>query len=72
MKQRLIISARTREGWIIDDMRPTGQDEKTIAERKWRAPLRASANQLPADVGLFSDDADQLDLCEMFMEPTNE
>ena len=53
-------------------LNPRATDERTIAERKWRAPLRASANQLPADVGLFSDDADQLDLCEMFMEPTNE
>jgi hypothetical protein len=35
-------------------------------------PLRPRKPQLPPDIGLFSDDADQLDLVEMFMDPTNE
>jgi len=37
-------------------------DQKTIAERKWRAPTVAPAEQKPCDVGLFSDDAKQTDL----------
>lgn len=53
-------------------LKPRSVDEKTVAERKWRAGLRPSKPQLPADVGLFSDDADQLEMTvEMFM-PVNE
>lgn len=40
------------------------------------AVLRARATprkpQQPCDVGLFSDDAAQLELIEMFQDPTNE
>jgi hypothetical protein len=46
-------------------------DQKTIAERKWRASIRAPKAQLPCDIGLFSDERDQLDLVEMFQDPTN-
>jgi hypothetical protein len=34
-----------------------------------KAALRPSVPQRACDHGLFSDDADQLDLCEMFQEP---
>lgn len=44
-------------------------DQRTAAEREWRAPLKPPAPQKPCDVGLFSDDADQLDLIEMFQDP---
>jgi hypothetical protein len=47
-------------------------DEKTVAERKWRAPLKPAKAQLPADVGLFSDDHLQLDLVEMLQDPAND
>ena len=47
-------------------------DAKVIAERKWAAPKLAVKPQQPCDIGLFSDDANQLDICEMFMDPTNE
>lgn len=47
-------------------------DQRTIAERKWQAGLKPGKPQKPCDIGLFSDDADQLDLCEMFQQPTNE
>lgn len=47
-------------------------DQKTLAERAWRAPLKPAAIQRPCDVGLFSGEANQLDLMEMFLEPTNE
>lgn len=46
-------------------------DEKTVAERKWQAPKLAPKPQKPCDHGLFSDDAAQLDLVEMFQDPTN-
>ena len=48
---------------------PISQDERTIAERKWRAPLKPRADQLPPDIGLFSDDKDQLEMVEMFVPP---
>lgn len=51
---------------------PKSQDEKILAERKWRAPTMPSKAQLPCDVGLFSDERDQLDLVEMFQDPTND
>ncbi len=47
-------------------------DQRTIAERKWRAGLKPAKPQKPMDVGLWSDDAAQLDLVEMLMEPTND
>ncbi len=43
-------------------------DQKTVAERKWRAGLKPAKPQEPCDIGLFSDDADQLDLVEMFQQ----
>lgn len=47
-------------------------DQKTIAERKWQAPSKAPKPQKACDIGLFSDEASQLDLVEMLQEPTNE
>jgi hypothetical protein len=47
-------------------------DQKTVAERKWRAPAKPSRPQAPCDIGLFSDEADQLDLVEMFQDSTEE
>ncbi len=31
--------------------------------------MKAKAAQLPADIGLFSDEANQLDLVEMLQDP---
>jgi hypothetical protein len=42
-----------------------------LAKVKARAPLRPKKPQEPCDVGLFSDDHLQLDLVEMFQDPTN-
>ena len=41
---------------------PHAADEKTIAERKWQAPLKPKAEQKACDLGLFSDDSKQIDL----------
>lgn len=46
-------------------------DAKAVAEREWHAPLKPPKSQKPCDVGLFSDDAAQLDLVEMLQDPTN-
>jgi hypothetical protein len=35
-------------------------------------PMRARRVQLPCDIGLFSDDADQLDLVSWFTEQTED
>ncbi len=51
---------------------PLASDQKTVAERKWRAGMKPRKEQKPMDIGLFSQDADQLDLVEMFATPTNE
>lgn len=39
-----------------------------IAQVRMNAPLKPKKPQKPCDHGLFSDDADQLDLVEMFMD----
>lgn len=49
-------------------LQPLGADQRTMAERAWAAPVRASKPQLPCDVGLFGDDHLQMDLVEMFMD----
>jgi hypothetical protein len=36
------------------------------------APMMAPKPQRACDIGLFSDEADQLDLCEMFQDSTDE
>lgn len=51
---------------------PLATDQRTTAERAWKARTIAGKPQLPCDHGLFSDDRHQLDLVEMFMDPTNE
>jgi hypothetical protein len=53
-------------------LNPRAHDEKTVAERKWQAGLKPRKPQLPADHGLFSDDHLQLDLVEMFQDPTED
>lgn len=53
-------------------LRPIALDQREVAERKWRAPRLAAKPQKPCDHGLFGDEIAQLDLCEMFQEPTNE
>ena len=53
-------------------LNPRATDERTIAERKWAAPIRASKPQQPCDHGIFGDEKDQLELCEMFQDPTND
>ena len=48
--------------------RPISQDLAELAQRKADSPLKPSKPQLPADVGLFSDESSQLDLIEMFID----
>jgi hypothetical protein len=55
-------------GSVMIPLNPRATDEKTIAERKWQSGLKPSKPQQPCDVGLFSDDMDQV---EMFMDTTN-
>jgi hypothetical protein len=55
-----------------DALNPRATDEKTVAERKWQAGLKPRKPQEACDVGLFSDEADKLDLVEMLMDPTND
>lgn len=47
-------------------------DARVRAERAWQAPATPSKPQQPCDHGLFSEDAAQVDLIEMLMDPTNE
>lgn len=39
-----------------------------VAKRQALAPLKPKTAQRACDVGLFSDEANQLDLCEMFQD----
>ena len=41
---------------------PRNADEKIIAERTWRAPMKPKAEQKACDLGLFSDDSKQREL----------
>ena len=50
-------------------LNPLAQDQRTVAERQWRAPVKPRAAQLPCDHGMFSDEMDQI---EMFMEPCDD
>jgi hypothetical protein len=43
-------------------LNPRAVDEKTVAERKWTAPLKPKAEQRACDLGLFSDDSKQTEL----------
>lgn len=40
-----------------------------LAKRKAAAPITPRKPQLPCDVGLFSDEASQIDLIEMLQDP---
>jgi hypothetical protein len=43
-------------------------DQAGMLKRRAVAALKPSKPQLPCDVGLFSDEADQLDLVSLFRE----
>ena len=43
-----------------------------LLRQKAAAPIKPRKPQVPCDIGLFSDDADQLDLVEMFQDPIEE
>ncbi len=47
-------------------------DQRTVAERQWHKPKLAPKQQKACDHGLFSDEANQLDLVEMLQDPTND
>jgi hypothetical protein len=49
----------------------TAPDLAGALQRAADAPIRPSVAQVACDIGLFSDDASQLDLLEMFQDPTN-
>lgn len=46
--------------------------DRQIAERKAQEAMRATKAQKPCDIGLFSDEAVQIDLVEMLQEPMEE
>jgi hypothetical protein len=46
---------------------PINRDMATLAQRKANSPLIVPKPQKPCDVGLFSDEKDQLDLADMPM-----
>lgn len=50
------------------DMPQTEERLADLAKAKAAAPMRPAKPQRPCDVGLFSDEADQMDLIEMFMD----
>lgn len=47
-------------------------DRKALAERKWRGRTLAPKPRLPCDHGLFSDEAQQIDLIEMLQNPVED
>ena len=49
-----------------------GAEQISLARLKARQPLRPAKAQKPCDIGLFSDEADQLDAVDMFMDPADD
>jgi hypothetical protein len=43
-----------------------------LLRRKAAAPIKPRKPQAPCDIGLFSDDADQMDLVEMLQDPVED
>lgn len=54
--------------WI----KQTAPDVAGLLRLKAAAPIKPAKPQKPCDVGLFSDDADQLDLVSFFTEQTEQ
>jgi hypothetical protein len=50
----------------------TNADLAGLLRLKAAAPIKPAKPQKPCDVGLFSDDADQLDLVSWFTQQTEE
>lgn len=50
----------------------TGPDMAGMLRKRASAPLKPRKPQAPCDVGLFSDEAEQLDMCEMFQNPAED
>jgi hypothetical protein len=50
----------------------TAADVRGLLRLKANAPLKGRKPQQACDVGLFSDEADQLDLVEMFQDPAED
>ena len=53
-------------------MSGTAPDIGGLLRLKALAPIKAPKPQRACDIGLFSYEADQLDLCEMFQDSTDE
>jgi hypothetical protein len=49
-----------------------GPDIAGLLRLKAAAPIKPRKPQQPMDIGLWSDEADQLDLCEMFQQPAED
>jgi hypothetical protein len=47
---------------------PFPSDIKGLLRQRAAAPIKPDKPQKACDHGLFSDEADQLDLCEMFQD----
>lgn len=50
------------------DFAQTPKDSAGLAKQLAAAPLRPRKPQNPCDIGLFSDEADQLDIAGLFRE----
>jgi hypothetical protein len=51
---------------------PFPSDIKGLLRLKAAAPIKPAKPQKACDHGLFSDEADQLDLVEMFQDPVED
>lgn len=50
----------------------TPADVAGLLRQKAAAPIKPRKPQVPCDIGLFSDDADQLDLVSFFTEQSEQ
>lgn len=54
------------------EMPGTSPDIGGLLRLKAAAPIKPRKPQARCDIGLFSDEADQLDLVEMFQDPVDD
>jgi hypothetical protein len=71
MAKKSLFDLRRRDGQADFPVTLIGDPDHAKAQRRAIARLQPKVPQKPCDIGLFSDEADQLDLVEMFQDFTD-
>jgi hypothetical protein len=68
MAKKSLFNLRRQDGQTDFPITLIGDPDHSEAQRRAIARLTAEVPQKPCDIGLFNDEADQLDLVEMFQD----